>query len=100
MGLKISTSTSNLPTRTSSNHNPSISEVDVTNSPVSAFPTSVPIMSNNSGFPFPNVGPVVRPLDYLALSTQEGTLVELEKTVASLASWLGVVDDGLGRMLQ
>jgi hypothetical protein len=96
MGLKISTST---PTRSSS-HNPSTSDLDIASSPVSVFPNPVPMTSNTSGFPFPSVGPVVRPLDYLALSTQEGTLAELEKTVASLASWLGVVDDGLGRMLQ
>lgn len=45
-------------------------------------------------------GPALRPLDYARLTTQETVHDELERTIDELGQWLGVVDEGLSRILQ
>lgn len=44
-------------------------------------------------------GPTLRPLDYGKLMTAASVQDELERTIEELGLWLGVVDDGLGRIL-
>jgi hypothetical protein len=44
-------------------------------------------------------GPVIRPLDYSLLTTSEAVHSELSQTVADLAQWLEVIDQGLTNVL-
>lgn len=44
-------------------------------------------------------GPPLRPLDYGKLGTAGSVQDELERTIEELGVWLGVVDEGLGRIL-
>lgn len=46
-----------------------------------------------------SVGPSIRPLDYGRLQTTEGVQAELDKTIQELAQWLGIVERGLGQIL-
>lgn len=47
-----------------------------------------------------SVGPVIRPLDYTALITNESTHTELARTIDDLSQWLSIVESGLGNMLE
>lgn len=50
--------------------------------------------------PLPPALPRVEPLDYAALAQGHGAAAdELERQVAQLARWLGIVGEGLGRVL-
>jgi hypothetical protein len=57
---------------------------------------------NNRSPPYQSAGskgPVIRPLDYSLLTTSEAVHSELSQTVADLAQWLEVIDQGLTSVL-
>lgn len=46
-----------------------------------------------------SIGPTIRPLDYSLLTTSEAVHSELAQTVADLAQWLDVIENGLSNVL-